>query len=110
MRCYLQDFAGNDNDPQNENELFNLRQASLMNVIERIFCIFKSWFTIFKSTPPFLFNTQAELALACVTLHNFRRKECRSDEFPVEPEGESSSSALSVNEDHNFEPIVQTQE
>ncbi|CAL9007573.1 unnamed protein product [Prunus brigantina] len=61
VRYHLQDFAGHGNDPQNENELFNLRHASLRNVIERIFGIFKSRFTIFKSAPPFPFKTQASL-------------------------------------------------
>ncbi|CAL2234805.1 unnamed protein product [Prunus armeniaca] len=83
VRYHLQDFAGHGNDPKKENELFNLRHASLRNVIERIFGIFKSQFTIFKSAPPFPFKTQAELVLACVALHNFLRKECRSDEFPI---------------------------
>ena len=53
-------------------------------MIERIFGIFKSWFLIFKSAPPFSFKTQAELVLACAGLHNFLRKECRSDAFPEE--------------------------
>lgn len=110
VRYHLQDFAGQGNDPQNEKELFNLRHASLRNVIERIFGIFKSRFTIFKSAPPFSFKTQAELVLACAALHNFLRKECRSDEFPIESVEESSSSTLPVNEDHNIEPIIQTQE
>ncbi|KAG5068991.1 hypothetical protein JHK85_001368 [Glycine max] len=103
---------GHGNDPENEKELFNLRHASLRNVIERIFGIFKSRFTIFKSAPPFLFKTQAELVLACATLHNFLRKECRSDEFPMEPtdESSSSSSVLPNYEDNDHEPIVQTQE
>ncbi|XP_028219661.1 protein ALP1-like [Glycine soja] len=74
VRYHLQDFAGHGNDPENEKELFNLRHASLRNVIERIFDIFKSRFTIFKSAPPFLFKTQAELVLACAALHNFLRK------------------------------------
>eukprot|EP00256_Glycine_max_P058170 XP_014626240.1 uncharacterized protein LOC106797056 [Glycine max] len=114
VRYHLQDFAGHGNDPENEKELFNLRHASLRNVIERIFGIFKSRFTIFKSAPPFLFKTQAELVLACAALHNFLRKECRSDEFPVEPTDESSSSSSSSvlpnYEDNDHEPIVQTQE
>ncbi|CAL8136769.1 unnamed protein product [Prunus armeniaca] len=57
VRYHLQDFAGHGNDPQNENELFNLCHASLRTVIERIFGIFKSRFTIFKSAPPFPFKT-----------------------------------------------------
>ncbi|KAL2954359.1 hypothetical protein AAZX31_19G216900 [Glycine max] len=46
------------------------------------------------------------------SLHNFLRKECRSDEFPVEPtdESSSSSSVLPNYEDNDHEPIVQTQE
>jgi len=48
--------------------------------------------------------------LACATLHNFLRKECRSDEFPVEPSNESSSSMLPIPEDNNDELNVQTQE
>ena len=79
-------------------------------MVERIFGIFKSRFTIFKSAPPFLFKTQAELVLACATLHNFLHKECRSDEFPVEPSNESSSSMLPIHEDNNDELNVQTQE
>jgi len=112
VRYHLQDFAGHGNDPENEKELFNLRHASLRNVVERIFGIFKLRFTIFKSAPPFLFKTQAELVLACAALHNFLRKECRSDEFLVEPSNESSSSSsmLPIHEDNNDELNVQTQE
>ncbi|RZC19189.1 hypothetical protein D0Y65_006132 [Glycine soja] len=45
-------------------------------------------------------------------LHNFLRKECRSDEFPVKltDESSSSSSVLPNYEDNDHEPIVQTQE
>ena len=111
MRYHLQDFTGNGNDPENEKELFNLRHASLRNVIERIFGIFKSRFTIFKSAPPFPFKTQVEIVLACVALHNFLRKECRSDEFPIEEESASSSSSSSpIVEEELEELVLQTQE
>ncbi|CAL9010665.1 unnamed protein product [Prunus brigantina] len=110
VRYHLQEFAGQGRDPANEVELFNLRHASLRNVIERIFGIFKSRFTIFKSVPPFPYRTQTELVLACAGLHNFLRKECRSDEFPIELENESSSSSsLPVNEG-DPELVFQTQE
>jgi hypothetical protein len=47
-------------DPINEKEIFNLRHASLRNVIEKIFGIFKSQFTIFKLAPSFyLRHTQS---------------------------------------------------
>ncbi|KAL6563574.1 hypothetical protein OROGR_002533 [Orobanche gracilis] len=99
-----QDFAGQGRDPENAKELFNLRHASLRNVIERIFGIFKSRFTVFKTAPPFPYKTQPELVLACAGLHNFLRNECRSDEFPVESEDEESS-----DEEDNVELFFESQ-
>ncbi|KAL2534187.1 putative harbinger transposase-derived nuclease [Abeliophyllum distichum] len=66
---------------------------------------------IFKSAPPFPFRTQAELVLACAGLHNFLRKECRSDEFPVEPDNEASSpSSPSLAGFEEDEDVFETQE
>ncbi|XP_021830890.1 uncharacterized protein LOC110770970 [Prunus avium] len=111
VRYHLQDFVGQGRDPENAAELFNLRHASLRNVIERIFSIFKSRFTIFKSAPSFPYKTQAELVLACAGLHNFLRKECRSDKFPIEEDNEhSTSSSLPENEGNNYDHAFQTQE
>ncbi|KAL1192886.1 Protein ALP1-like [Cardamine amara subsp. amara] len=87
-RYHLQDFRGQHRDPRTKNELFNLRHASLRNVIEIIFGIFKSRFLIFKSAPPFPFKTQSKLVLACAGLLNLLRKECKSDEFPPETSAE----------------------
>ncbi|KAK3198495.1 hypothetical protein Dsin_021910 [Dipteronia sinensis] len=53
--------------------------------------------------------TQVEIVLACVALHNFLRKECRSDEFPIEEESASSSSSPIVEEELE-ELVSQTQE
>ncbi|KAH6813174.1 nuclease HARBI1-like protein [Perilla frutescens var. frutescens] len=88
VQYHLKDFGGQGRHPRNASELFNLRHASLRNVIERIFGVFKSRFTIFKTAPLFSFQIQAELVLACAGLHNFLRKECHSDEYPVEYEGD----------------------
>jgi hypothetical protein len=65
-------------------------------VIERIWCVFKSQFRIFKLAPPFPFKAQVELVVACTTLHNFLCKECHYDEFPVKPIDESSSSCCQI--------------
>ncbi|WCJ38243.1 hypothetical protein M5689_019315 [Euphorbia peplus] len=108
VRYHLKDFGGHGRHPRNASELFNLRHASLRNVIERIFGIFKSRFTIFKTAPPFPFQTQAELVLACAGLHNFLRKECRSDEFPIEYEEDQASPHLDM-EDENHELLSQSQ-
>jgi len=100
-RYHLQDFRGQGRDPKTQNELFNLRHASLRNVIERIFGIFKSRFLIFKSAPPYPFKTQTELVLACAGLHNFLHQECRSDEFP--PETSINEENSDDNEENNYE-------
>ncbi|KAK2661744.1 hypothetical protein Ddye_000318 [Dipteronia dyeriana] len=100
-------FSGYGRALENEHELFNLRHSFLRNVIERIFGIFKSRFTIFKNASPFIYRTQSELVLACTGLHNFLYRKCRSDEFPIEPDNKSLS--LRTNEDE-FKPIFQTQE
>ncbi|KAH6766959.1 nuclease HARBI1-like protein [Perilla frutescens var. hirtella] len=105
-----QDFGGQGRHPRNASELFNLRHASLRNVIERIFCVFKSRFTIFKTALSFSFQIQAELVLACAGLHNFLRKECRYDEFPVEYEGdEDLPPPPPEEEEENMEWLSQSQ-
>lgn len=108
VRYHLKDFGGQGRHPRNASELFNLRHSSLRNVIERIFGIFKSRFTIFKTAPPFPFRTQAELVLACAGLHNFLRKECRSDAFEIETE---DYPPLDLDmEDGFLQQLSQTQE
>ncbi|XP_060673253.1 uncharacterized protein LOC132803756 [Ziziphus jujuba] len=111
VRYHLQDFSRSDRHSETAAELFNLRHSSLRNVIERIFSIFKSRFIIFKSTPPFPFKTQTELVLDCAGLHNFHRKEYRSDEFRVESNDESPSPLLTQEiEENNFEELFESQE
>lgn len=107
VRYHLQEFSGQNSQPANEKELFNHRHASLRNVVERIFGIFKSRFLIFKSAPPFPYETQAEIVLACVGLHNFLRKFCRTDNFPEE--NESAQEALEEIND-NSDEVLTTQD
>ncbi|KAK9162979.1 hypothetical protein Syun_003881 [Stephania yunnanensis] len=109
VRYHLFDFTGQGRHLENANELFNLRHASLRNVVERLFGIFKSRFTIFKTAPPFSFKIQAELVLACAGLHNYLRKECRFDEFPIELDTEDALSSDS-EEDDDFEILSETQD
>nr|KYP69139.1 hypothetical protein KK1_008324 [Cajanus cajan] len=46
VRYRLQYFVSHGNNLKNENDVFNLRNASLRNMISRIFDIFKSSFII----------------------------------------------------------------
>ena len=74
VRYHLQEFTRQGCDPNTASELLNLRHASLRNVTEKIFGMFKSRFAIFKSPPPFSYQKQAGLVLACAALHKFLHK------------------------------------
>ncbi|RXH97497.1 hypothetical protein DVH24_007843 [Malus domestica] len=58
-----------------------------------------------RLTPPFPIKTQAEFVLGCAELHNLLRKECRSDEFPIELEDDKYE-----DEENDDEPSNHTQE
>jgi len=59
--------------PENAKELFNLRHASLRNVIERIFGVIKRKYQILRTPSEYDISTQTYIILACCTLHNFVR-------------------------------------
>lgn len=58
---------------ENPKELFNLRYASLRNVIERIFGVIKRKYQILRTPSEYNISTQTRIILACCTLHNFVR-------------------------------------
>lgn len=59
--------------PENSKELFNLRHASLRNVIERIFGVVKRKYQILRTPSEYSIDTQTRIILACATLHNYVR-------------------------------------
>jgi hypothetical protein len=60
--------------PRNAKELYNLRHASLRNVIERTFGVSKKRFKILKDPPGYHMNVQVEIMPALSALHNFIRR------------------------------------
>lgn len=60
--------------PENYKELFNLRHASLRNVVERIFGVVKRKYQILRTPSEYSIETQTRIILACCTLHNFVRR------------------------------------
>lgn len=60
--------------PQNAKELFNLRHASLRNVIERIFGVMKRQWRVLQFPPEYNMDVQALLPMALCALHNFTRR------------------------------------
>ena len=59
--------------PENAQEVFNLRHSSLRNAIERAFGVLKKRFPIIASgtKPHYPINTQSDIILACCILHNY---------------------------------------
>ena len=78
------------NRPQNAKELFNLRHASLRNVIERIFGVIKRKYKILNTPPEYSIDTQSDLILGIAALHNFCRglDGSKVDDYITELEGE----------------------
>jgi len=54
--------------------VFNFAHASLRNVIERIFGVWKNRWRILLDIPSYKFATQCKIVLATMALHNFIRK------------------------------------
>lgn len=60
--------------PQNAKELYNLRHASLRNVVERVFGVLKRKFPLPANAPEFSTETQSKLVCAVGAIFNAIRK------------------------------------
>jgi DDE superfamily endonuclease len=72
VRYHLREQARAAEKPKNPKELFNLRHASLRNVVERTFGVLKGRFVILQKAPrQYIIRTQIKLVYALTALHNF---------------------------------------
>jgi hypothetical protein len=72
MRYHPQEFALARKKPKTKEELFNLRHASLRNVIKRCFAVLKRRFRILdRGRDGYSKKTQIEIVYAVTALHNF---------------------------------------
>jgi hypothetical protein len=71
VRCQLTEFS--NHEPQNREELFNLRHSLLHFVMEKTFGVLKKRFPIIAGVaePFFSFETMRHIIIACCVLHNF---------------------------------------
>ena len=109
VRYHLKEWQSGNQRPQNKEELFNLRHASLRNVIERIFGVIKKRFPILVQMEQYKFNrdpnskmpiSQIDLVECCFLLQNFiRRNQITEDEFYNNDDDEDDD----VNEDERDE-------
>jgi hypothetical protein len=90
VRYHLKEWSAGNQKPATKEELFNLRHASLRNVIERAFGVFKKKFPLMQSMLSYPFTTQVELVLGTTVIFNFIR---RSSE-PMGPLDEPDTSQL----------------
>ncbi|SCZ95085.1 BZ3500_MvSof-1268-A1-R1_Chr11-3g03592 [Microbotryum saponariae] len=72
VRYHLEEWLLGSQSPQNPQELFNLRHASLRNAVERIIAVTKRQFAVLVGHPRELpAEHQARIPHACALLHNF---------------------------------------
>jgi len=86
-RYHLKEQRLASKKPENPKELFNLRHASLRNVIERIFGVLKRKYQVLRTPSEYSMDTQTRLILACCAIHNFvRQREGESADILLESE------------------------
>jgi hypothetical protein len=75
VRYHLKEFEKTAKRPVNAKELFNLRHASLRNLVERVFGVFKRRFQIYdRARDGYSILTQVKLVFALTAIHNFMNK------------------------------------
>src|ERR1044072_4468463 len=80
-RYHLPDFRRSTGFANN-NEKFNYYHSSLRCTIERTFGVWKNRFAILRRMPNFKFETQVQIVIATMAIHNFiRRKSATDSEF-----------------------------
>jgi hypothetical protein len=72
-RYHLKEHRLSGKKPENSKELFNLRHASLRNVIERIFGVIKRKYQILNTPSEYSIDTQTLIIISCTALHNWVR-------------------------------------
>ena len=84
VHYHLKEWARGNERPMNKEELFNLRHASLRNVIERVFGVLKKRFPLLVNMHSYDFQFQCELVLCILMIHNFiRTNQLYEDEYDV---------------------------
>jgi len=71
VRYHLKEQARASLKPQTKEELYNLRHASLRNVIERQFGVLKRRFKLIRAAPEYPLPVQVRLIYALTGLNNF---------------------------------------
>jgi hypothetical protein len=65
---------------ENNNEVFNYYHSSLRCTIERTFGVWKNRFAILRRMPKFKYQTQVQIVVATMAIHNFIRRNAEVDD------------------------------
>ena len=82
IRYHLQDFRrgnGSERVPRNPKEKFNHLHSSCRMIIERTFGVWKARFAILANMPMYKIDTQTDIVLPTMAIHNYIRKSNYSD-------------------------------
>ncbi|PLW51481.1 hypothetical protein PCASD_00279 [Puccinia coronata f. sp. avenae] len=80
VRYHLKEQAAAGRRPEDAKELYNLRHASLRNIVERLFGCLKAKFKILTSPVEHNIHRQVQLVYALATLWNFLRQHNQLDD------------------------------
>lgn len=98
--CKINHYSNiNYNRPINKEELFNLRHASLRNVIERIFGVLKGRFRILLLATRYSLDIQVRIPSALCAIHNFIRHhdpDNREDSYSDDSDDDDSDGFIGM--------------
>lgn len=102
VRYHLKEYS--KHAPENAQEIFNLRHASLRNAVERSFGILKKRFPIVASgvEAHYSFRTQTDIVLACFILHNFLKDVDPDDKILAEVDEELANAEPEETSNDHF--------
>ncbi|CAN6678356.1 unnamed protein product [Malus baccata var. baccata] len=72
-------------EPTGHKEVFNHMYSSLRSIVERNFGVWKKRWAILRDMPNYMFNKQAKIVLATMTLHNYIRRYFECDRHFDDP-------------------------
>jgi hypothetical protein len=115
VRYHLKESERGQRGPQNAQELFNLRHASLRSVIERVFGIMKNRFAVLRHGCQHPLRTQVSLVQALCVVHNYITIHRNShgvggDDDDGGGVAVSASQSDAINEDATGTPDAQADE
>lgn len=106
IRYHLPDFrrgrTKENRAPKGVKEKFNYLHSSLRNVIEHTFGVWKARWAILRDMPFFSIETQRNIVIASMAIHNYIRKKSSSDNaFQVaEKEGYRPEDVIGGGDDN----------